>query len=157
MVVLCPAQVYITIKSSVSSRGLVSLFWLNVKTRALVGSAGAGGALTLSDVTTDCGARFRSHGYSTYSTVCTVVAWGVSILAFLIPPLGLIKLFHSFLSLAYRGPECSDNLNRPTTDISPRERCQIIGITITNNNFRLRYVSSKLDQVLLLLLLTNKL
>jgi hypothetical protein len=38
-----------------------------------------------------------------------------------------------------------------------RERCQIIVITITNNNFRLRYVSSKLDQVLLLLLLTNKL
>jgi hypothetical protein len=37
------------------------------------------------------------------------------------------------------------------------ERCQIIVITITNNNFRLRYVSSKLDQVLLLLLLTNKL
>jgi hypothetical protein len=38
-----------------------------------------------------------------------------------------------------------------------RERYQIIVITITNNNFRLRYVSSKLDQVLLLLLLTNKL
>jgi hypothetical protein len=38
-----------------------------------------------------------------------------------------------------------------------RERCQIIVITITNNNFRLRYVSSKLDQGLLLLLLTNKL
>jgi hypothetical protein len=37
------------------------------------------------------------------------------------------------------------------------EICQIIVITITNNNFRLRYVSSKLDQVLLLLLLTNKL
>jgi hypothetical protein len=38
-----------------------------------------------------------------------------------------------------------------------RERYQIIVITITNNNFRLRYVSSKLDHVLLLLLLTNKL
>jgi hypothetical protein len=37
------------------------------------------------------------------------------------------------------------------------ERYQIIVRTITNNNFRLRYVSSKLDQVLLLLLLTNKL
>jgi hypothetical protein len=40
---------------------------------------------------------------------------------------------------------------------SRRERCQIIVITITNNNFRLCYVSSKLDQVLLLLLMTNKL
>jgi hypothetical protein len=38
-----------------------------------------------------------------------------------------------------------------------REICQIIVITITNNNFRLCYVSSKLDQVLLLLLLTTKL
>jgi hypothetical protein len=36
------------------------------------------------------------------------------------------------------------------------ERYQIIFITITYNNFRFYYVSSKLDQVLLLLL-TNKL
>jgi hypothetical protein len=34
---------------------------------------------------------------------------------------------------------------------------QIIFKTITNNNFRFYYVSSKLDQVLLLLLLTYKL
>jgi hypothetical protein len=45
----------------------------------------------------------------------------------------------------------------PTLSDLTRERCQIIVITTTNNNFRLRYVSSKLDQVLLLLLLTNKL
>jgi hypothetical protein len=46
---------------------------------------------------------------------------------------------------------------RTITEQCKRERYQIIVITITNNNFRLRYVSSKLDQVLLLLLLTNKL
>jgi hypothetical protein len=34
---------------------------------------------------------------------------------------------------------------------------QIIFITITNNNFQFYYVSSKLDQVFLLLLLTNTL
>jgi hypothetical protein len=38
-----------------------------------------------------------------------------------------------------------------------RERYQIIFKTITNDNFRFNYVSSKLDQVLFLLLLTNKL
>jgi hypothetical protein len=37
------------------------------------------------------------------------------------------------------------------------ERYQIIFITITNNNFRFYYILSKLDQVLLLLLLINKL
>jgi hypothetical protein len=46
---------------------------------------------------------------------------------------------------------------RDASYTSSWERCQIIVITITHNNFRLRYVSSKLDQVLLLLLLTNML
>jgi hypothetical protein len=66
-----------------------------------------------------------------------------------------IKRFDRLISLRYaiRQETCSlKNILH-----NAREIYQIIVITIANNNFRLRYVSSKLDQVLLLLLLTNKL
>jgi hypothetical protein len=64
----------------------------------------------------------------------------------------LTAVFEPSSDIRTYSPRASDR-NRSIS----RERCQIIVITITNNSFRLRYVSSKLDQVLLLLLLTYKL